>query len=272
MNLKQMKLDILDISKKKIGEVNLPTQFQEDVRADLVKRAFLAFRSNKRQAYGTKPEAGKRSSSILSKRRRKYRGMYGFGISRTPRKILSRRGTRMFWVGAFSPNTVGGRRAHPPKAEKILEKKINKKEKKKAIRIGISATVVNSLVEKKGHIIPENYPFVLDKKFEDLTKTKELIGILKIFNFEKELDRIDKRKVRAGRGKARGRKYKTKKGPLIVVSKPSKITKAASNIPGVDVVNVKELNMEALGGEVPGRLTLWTSSALEVLEKEKLFR
>jgi len=109
-----MKLDVLDISKKKTREIDLPVQFNEDVRPDLVKRAVLALQSTERQAYGTMKEAGKRASANLSKRRRKYRGMYGFGISRTPRKILSRRGTRMFWVGAVSPNTVGGRRAHPP--------------------------------------------------------------------------------------------------------------------------------------------------------------
>ena len=267
-----MKLNILDISKNNVGEVELPMQFNEVIREDLVKRAFLVIRSNKRQAYGAKPEAGKRASANLSKRRRKYRGMYGFGISRTPRKILSRRGTRMYWVGAVAPNTVGGRRAHPPKAEKIMQKKINKKERKKAIRICISATVTNDLVRKKGHIIPENYPFVLDAKFEELSKTKELIEVLKTFGMEKELDRVHKKKIRAGMGKLRGRKYKTKKGFLIVVSKESKVIKAADNIPGVDVINVKNLNVENLGGGVPGRLTLWTASSLEVLEKEKLFR
>ena len=132
-----MKLNILDISKNKVGEINLPTQFKEDVRTDLMRRAVLALRSNNRQPYGSMKEAGKRSSSTLSKRRRRYRGSYCLGISRTPRKILSRRGTRMNWVGAFAPNTVGGRRAHPPKAEKCLQKKINKKERKTAIRIGI---------------------------------------------------------------------------------------------------------------------------------------
>ncbi|MCH8003487.1 MAG: 50S ribosomal protein L4 [Nanoarchaeota archaeon] len=267
-----MKLDILDISRNKVGEVDLPVQFDEDVREDLVRRSFLVLRSNKRKPYGAMPEAGKRASVKISKRRRKYRGMYGFGIARTPRKILSRRGTRMYWVGAFSPNTVGGRRAHPPKSEKILRKKINKKERKKAIRICIAASVNSDLVKKKGHIIPENYPFILDKKFEDLSKTKELIEVLKAFELKKELDRVSKRNIRAGKGKSRGRRYKTKNGPLIVVSKESGIVKAADNIPGIDVVNVKNLNVEVLGNGVPGRLTLWTASSLEVLEKEKLFR
>jgi len=272
MNCVKMKLDILDISRNKVGEVDLPMQFDEYVREDLVRRSFLVLRSNKRQSYGAMPEAGKRASSNLSKRRRKYRGMYGFGISRTPRKILSRRGTRMYWVGAFSPNTVGGRRAHPPKSEKILQKKINKKERKKAIRICIAASVNSDLVKKKGHIIPENYPFILDNKFEDLSKTKELIEVLKTFDLKKELDRVSKRNIRAGKGKVRGRRYKTKNGPLIVISKESSIVKAVDNIPGIDVVNVKNLNVEMLGNGVPGRLTLWTLGAIETLDKNKLFR
>lgn len=268
-----MKLDILDISKKKVGEINLPSQFEEYIRTDLIRRAIISLNCNRRQPYGAMPEAGKRSSSTLSKRRRRYRGSYGLGISRTPRKILSRRGTRMYWVGAFAPNTVGGRRAHPPKAEKILSKKINKKERRKAIRAGISATVVSDLVKKRGHILPGNYPFILDGEFENLSKTKEVIEILKVFGLEKELDRVNKKIIRSGKGKARGRKYKVKIGPLIVVSKQGKIMKAAGNIPGVDVVNVKELNAELLApGESPGRLTLWTSGAIETLEKDKLFR
>ena len=72
-----------------------------------------------------------KQSAKLSKRRRAYRGSYGFGISRTPRKILSKRGRRLGWVGAVAPNTVGGRRTHPPKAEKIWREEINTKERRK---------------------------------------------------------------------------------------------------------------------------------------------
>ena len=60
---------------------------------------------------------------------------------------------------------------------------------------------------------------------------------------------------------------------MLIVSKQSDVIKAVSNIPGIDIVNVKNLNVEMLApGEVPGRLTLWTVSAIENLEKEKLFR
>ena len=65
-----MKLDILDISRNKVGEINLPAQFNEGIREDLVRRAFLVLRSNKRQAYGTMSEAGKRASAKTFKKRR----------------------------------------------------------------------------------------------------------------------------------------------------------------------------------------------------------
>lgn len=268
-----MKVDVLDKSKNKTGEVTLPKQFSEEVRPDLIKRAVLSIQRENMQPYGASPDAGIRASSILSKRRRAYRGMYGHGISRTPRKILSRRGRRLHWVGAFAPGTVGGRRAHPPKAGKILTQKVNKKENDKAIRSSIAATVLKEVVIERGHSVPEIYPLILDKDFEEMNKTKEVISVLKIFGLEKELERASIKTVRAGKGKVRGRKYKKRVGPLIVVSdKRSKIAQSAKNIPGIDVANVKELNTELLApGTHPGRLTIWTKSALAAMEKKKLF-
>ena len=268
-----MKLDILDNSKNKTGEINLPSQFEEDFRPDLIHRAVLTLQSHKRQPYAASPDAGKRSSAKLSRRRRKYRGSYGIGISRVPRKILTRRGARMNWVGAFAPGTVGGRRAHPPKAEKIWWQKINEKERIKALRSAISATVIKDIVAQRGHLTPLDYPFILDDKFESLGKTKEVVKALENLGFGKELERVQKKKVRAGKGKSRGRKYQKKKGPLIVVSNTSKLMEAASNIPGIDIVLVKNINAELLApGAKPGRLTLWTSAAINMMDKEKLFK
>ena len=267
-----MKLSVIDISNNKVKEMELPSQFNEEIRPDLIKRAVLTIQSNKRQNYGASPEAGKRASVKLSKRRRNYRGMYGYGISRVPRKILSRMGRRFNWVGAFAPGTVGGRKAHPPKAEKILEKKINKKERKNAIRSAISATVLKEIVKERGHILPDNYPFIIDSKLESLSKTKDVKNFLKKIGFEEELKRVAKRKIRVGKGKSRGRKYTRKKGLLIVVSKKSKISEAARNIPGINVVEVKDLNAEVLApGTKPGRVTLWSESAIDVLNKGGLF-
>ena len=268
-----MKADILDSTNNKIGEIKLPSQFEEEFRPDLIHRAVLAIQSHKRQSYAASERAGKRASAKLSRRRRDYRGSYGFGISRVPRKIMTRRGMRMNWVGAFAPGTVGGRRAHPPKSEKIWWKKINKKENTKAIRSAIAATIMKDVVAERGHLIPNNYPFVLDDKFEIINKTKDILEVFKRLGLENELERIKEKKIRAGKGKARGRKYRKKKGPLIVVSKMNSLSKAASNIPGIDIVDVKNLNAELLApGAKAGRLTLWTIAAITTLEKEDLFK
>src|SRR3989338_4030264 len=241
-----MKLAILDSSNNKTGELKLPFQFEEEYRPDLIKRSVLAIQSHKRQPYAASEGAGKRSSAKLSRRRRKYRGSYGIGISRVPRKIMTRMGTRMNWVGAFAPGMVGGRRAHPPKAEKIWDNKINEKERRKALRSAIAATISKDIVRERGHIVPDNYPFLLDDKFESIEKTKSALDSFRKLGLESELLRVEDRKVRAGKGKSRGRKYRTKKGPLIVVSKIDKLSNAASNIPGIDIVDVKSLNAELL--------------------------
>ncbi len=267
-----MKLNILDLSKNNAGQIELPSHFNEVIRPDLIHRSVLSMQSNKRKVYGAAPEAGKRASAKLSRRRNDYRGSYGHGISRVPRKIFSRRGTRMNWQAAFAPGTVGGRKAHPPKATKVFVKKINKKESKKAMRSAIAATMSKEFVKERGHLIPEDYPFILDGKFESLDRTKSVKDVLNKLGFENELKRVQVRKIRAGKGKLRNRKYKKKKGPLIIVSKENKILKAAKNIPGVEAIEVKKLNIEILApGAIPGRASLWTKDAIEKISKENMF-
>jgi len=267
-----MKLTVINTAKTEVAKKELPMQFSEPIRTDLVKKAVLAIMSNDRQPYGADPMAGKRASAELSRRRRKYRGSYGAGISRVPRKILSRRGTRMNWVGAFSPGTVKGRRAHPPKAEKIWSVKMNIKERRKAIRSAMSATMHKEIVQKCGHIAPENYPFLLDAQFENIDKTKDIQKTLTKIGLAKELERSAKKKVRAGRGTMRGRKYRRKTGPLIVVSDKCKLLTGAQNIAGVEVIKVDKLNAGALTtGINVGRLTFFTLPAIEKIEKEKLY-
>ena len=267
-----MKLKIISTQGAASGEATLPGQFTEPVRSDLIKRAVEVIFANSRQPYGASEGAGMRHSANLSRRRHKYRGSYGFGISRVPRKIMSRRGTRFNWVGAVAPGTVGGRRAHPPKAEKIWAKKINKKERRKAIRSAISATILKDLVQERNHVIPKEYPCILNNDFETIKKTKDLKAALDKIGLSEELKRTSERKIRAGKGKARGRKYKTKVGPLLVVSSECDLLKSGKNILGLEVVEVSKLNCSLLApGTVPGRLTFFTEKAIEKLEKEKLF-
>lgn len=267
-----MELKVLTAQNTESGKKKLPKQFSEPVRLDLIKRAVEAIQSHNRQQYGADPWAGMKHSATLSKKRREYRASYGHGISRVPRKITSRRGTQFNWTAAIIPGVVGGRRAHPPKAEKVYAKKINDKERKKAIRSAIAATISKEVVASRGHVLPDKFPFLISKDFEKLEKTKAVLGSLKKLGLEKDLARASKKKVRAGRGKTRGRKYKKSKGALIVVSGKCKLLKAAENIPGIDVVEVKNINAELLApGAQPGRLAIFTESAVEALEKDKLF-
>ncbi len=267
-----MKVPIYTQTKEKVGEKELPFQFHEPYRPDLIRRAVRALQLNSRQPYGASPEAGQRASAKLSRRRKNYRGSYGHGISRVPRKILSRNGMRMYWVGAIAPGTVGGRRAHPPKAEKSRDIKINDTERRKAIRSAIAATMQAEVVRQRGHRISNEYPFLIDTKAEGIDKTKNVEGLLEKLGFAEELTRAKEKKIRAGRGKSRGRPYTKKKSVLFVVSKQCPLQQAAQNIPGVDVVDVHALNTMLLApGTYPGRATLWSAAAIDVLEKEKLF-
>ncbi len=268
-----MNLKILNAENVEKGTVKAPAQFDEPVRADLIRRAVEAQQTHVRQAYGSDVMAGKRQTAWLRHRRRAYKGAYGHGISRVPRKILSRNGSQMNWVGAFAPSTVGGMRAHPPKASKIITKAINIKERKKAIRSCLAATVDKDVVAKRGHKAPAAYPFVLDSSIESMAKTADVLKVLLKLNLSDELARSAQRNIRAGKGKNRARPYQKRIGPLLVVSKNCPMVKAAGNIPGVTAVSVDRLNAVLLApGGHAGRLTLYTDAALARIEKEGLFQ
>ena len=251
--------------------MTLPTQFDERVRPDIVKRAVLSIQSKNRQPYGADPEAGLKHVTRLNQRNNAFRGQKGKGMSRVPRKALLARGEQFYWVGAESPNTVGGRRAHPPKAEKDFTEEINKKERRKAIRCAISATSDEELVSEK-HDYEGDLPLETSG-ISDIEKTQELKSELEDLGLEDELERVSEKKVRAGKGGNRGRKYVRKVGPLVVVAEDNGVKQAAANLQGVDVSVVDQLNAEKLApGAKPGRLVVWTEKSLERLEDEELFQ
>ncbi len=266
-----MKVSVKDLKAGEKGSVELPMQFSESFRPDLIKRAVQAIQSLALTPYGADPRAGMRQSGELSRRRKNYRGSYGHGISRVPRKILTRRGTRFYWIGAVAPGTVGGRRAHAPKAQKITEKDINTKERKKAIRCALSASMMKDVVASRGHKIPDTYPFILSNDVEQVAKVKDLEVALKALGFADELERAKKKTTRAGKGTMRGRKYKRKTGPLLVVSKSCPLSKIKS-LPGVDVVKVQELNASILApGTDAGRVVLFSEDAIKTMKEANLF-
>ncbi|MBW3021020.1 50S ribosomal protein L4 [Candidatus Woesearchaeota archaeon] len=266
-----MKLKILDTKASEKGSLEMPKQFNESFRPDLIKRAAVSVNSQLIQPYGAKPDAGMRASAEISRRRHNYKGSYGYGISRVPRKILSHRGNRFSWVAAVAPGTVGGRKAHAPKAEKVLIKDLNKKEKKKAMRCALSASVMKDVVAERGHKVSDNYPFVLSDEFESMTKTSELLKSLKSLGLTDELKRVSEKTIRAGKGKTRGRKYKRKVGPIIIVSQDCPLSNV-TNIPGLDVMKVEDISaLDLAPGMEPIRMALFTEGAVKKIKEGNLF-
>jgi len=248
---------VYNLSGEKIEVIKLPSVFTTPVRKDLIKRAFLAIRSARLQPKGADPKAGERTTA-------ESWGV-GHGMARVPRvKGTSRAG--------LVPSTVGGRQAHPPVSYKILIERINKKEKRLATMSAIAATAIKEFVKLRGHKVDnlESLPVIVSDEFEDIERTSELKKVLKDLGLWDDILRAQKGiRVRSGRGKMRGRKYKKPKSVLIVVSSEDKnVIKAARNLPGVDVVSARILNVEHLapGGHI-GRLTLYSKSALKVLSE-----
>jgi large subunit ribosomal protein L4e len=66
----------------------------------------------------------------------------------------------------------------------------------------------------------------------------------------------------------RGKAKRFAVGPLFVVGEDKGLGKAARNLTGVDVVEAKNLNVRVLApGTDAGRLTVWSESALKVLDQ-----
>ena len=258
-----MKATLYDVSGKKKGDVNLPALFETHVREDLTAR--FAEAAKEWQPHSTYSEAGKRhsASGTISHKRHDWKGQYGKGISRTPRKNMSRRGSQFNWVGAEVSNTRGGRVPHPPKGMRYY-RKINKKEQTLALNCALAATAQSKYVQKRYSRLTNasvSAPWVIESKLDNM-KFKDLKLVLKnIFGAHFDLI-LQHKTVRAGKGKARGRTYKSNAGLLLVISSKEKLIAS-----GIDVVNVKDVNITDL---YPlGRIVLYTEKALEELEGKK---
>jgi len=261
---------VYSVDGKKLKEEKLPKVFQESVEPELIERAVLAIQSARKQKQGVKLRAGRDNTA-------EYRGSRNLpfaqrtinvGHARLPR--LKNRATLLSGRVASIPRAVGGPKAHPPKAEKNIAEKINKKEKKKALRSALASTGKFALVSKR-HVVKQGLqlPIVVEDRFEKIEKTKDVVKALKAIGISADLESArSKTKKRAGKGRRRGRVKKKKKSVLLVTSKGAKVYKAARNLVGVDITALKELNAELLApGGVPGRLTVFTETALTGLRE-----
>lgn len=167
------------------------------------------------------------------------------------------------------PQAVKGREAHPPKIEKKWPQKMNKKERQLAIKSAIAATSDKKLVQARGHKVNavKELPIVVDNAVESLKKTSEVKNFLQAIGLKDEIKRIEKKKTLGRKKSARGRKYKKKTGPLIVIARDKGIGNAVKNMSGVHATRVGNLSVEYLApGAAPGRLVIFTKGAIEKLK------
>jgi large subunit ribosomal protein L4e len=242
-----METTLYDTDGENAGTVTLPEVFETPYRPDLIRRAVLAAQANRKQDYGADPFAGLRTPAESPGS--------GQGMAHVARQNN---------MGRRSPNTVKGRPAHPPKAEKDHGLDINDKERKRATRSAVAATGDAEVVAERGHAFDDDLdlPVVLSDDFGELVKTQEVVAVLEELGLHADIERADDRTVRAGQGTTRGRKYRRPSSILFVTGEEP--SRAARNLAGADVTTGREVNAEDLApGAHPGRLTVWTEPALE---------
>lgn len=253
------KVPVYDLTGEVVTEIKKPLIFYLPVREDLIERTYFFQLTHRLQPKGRYPLAGKEVSA-------EYFGT-GLGLARIPRyKTPPLRGR-----GAFVAMARGGRRPHVTPVEKKIYKRINYKELKLATATAIAATGVKELVGRRGHVVEEVpcFPLVVVDELETVSSTKELVPILEKLGLLEDIERVKEQiKIVGGKAAWRGRRKKSRVGPLIVYSKSKNVILAARNLPGVDVSSADDVSVLHLApGGKPGRLTLYTLSALETINE-----
>jgi large subunit ribosomal protein L4e len=255
-----MKVEVVGADGEPSGKIDVPEIFETKLRPDLIRRAFWLVGSHSLQPKGRDPMAGERTTAET------HSPPTGTGQSRIPR-VKGERYSRSGLAGGVA-SVVKGRLAHPPRSEKVVHLKINKKEKRLATQSAIAYTANLEAVRARGHRVAKlALPLVVVDDVETFEKTTQLVSLLGKMELGAELARVsDGIKRNTGHRKQRGRAYRMGVGPLIVVTNDRGIGKAAGGVPGVNVTRVDDLSVLDLApGGVPGRLTLWTESALSTL-------
>ncbi|KAI9021340.1 ribosomal protein L4 domain-containing protein [Hyaloraphidium curvatum] len=240
----------------------LPAVFRAPIRPDVVQDVHTRMNKNKRQPYAVSETAGHQTSAES----------WGTGraVARIPR--VSGGGTHRAGQAAFGNMVRKGRMFAPTKTWRRWHIKISKGQRRYATVSAIAASAVPSLVQARGHRISkvEHVPLVLDAAVETGVKTtKEAVKLLKAVNAFEDVEKAAaSKKLRAGKGKLRNRRWRMRRGPLIVYDKDEGIVKAFRNIPGVELCPVSALNLLQLapGGHI-GRFVVWTEPAFAQLDK-----
>jgi len=158
----------------------------------------------------------------------------------------------------------------PTKTYRRWHRKVNKNQRRYAIASAVAATGSTALVLARGHRvgrIPELPLVVSNETIVPLAKTSSAVKLLKALKAYRDvLKAKESKKIRAGKGKMRNRRYVHRLGPLIVYDQRGPLCQAFRNLPGVEMCNVNHLNLLQLapGGHL-GRFVIWTRGAFERL-------
>lgn len=259
-----MKVSVYSTSGSKEEEIELPLVFSTPIRKELIHKAYTNLYSHQFQPKGTHASAG---MDVVA---RSNDPPTGHGQARVAR-MRGGGGGRQGQAGGVG-SVRGGRQAHPPKAEKVISKKINKKENKLALCSAIAATTSKELVAARGHKIDkiESFPIVVSDNIESISKAKEMQKILEALKLSQDVKRLESRKARSGKSRLRGRPKKVGKSVLFVTKSSESISKACGAFPGVDARAAKDLSVLDLA---PGsnliRLTVFSKGAIEEIAKIK---
>lgn len=225
------------------------------IRADIVHSVHTSMAKNKRQAYAVSAGAGHQHSA--------HSWGTGRAVARIPR--VSGGGTSRAGQAAFGNMCRAGRMFAPTKTWRKWHRKINVGQKRFAVASAIAASALPGLVMGRGHAInsvPE-IPLVVDTAIESLKKTKEAVIALKAIGAYADVEKCAaSKKVRAGKGKMRGRRHVMRRGPLIVYAADKGVVRAFRNLSGVEIAHVDSLNLLQLapGGHL-GRFVIWSQDA-----------
>lgn len=162
----------------------------------------------------------------------------------------------------------------PTKVWRKWHVKINLGQKRYATASALAASAVPPLVQARGHrisTVPELPLVISNSAFTALNKTRAAVQLLKSIGAYQDVTKVVKsRKLRAGKGKLRGRRHRQRRGPLIIFNPTDEnsksVVKSFRNIPGVETTSVTSLNLLQLapGGHL-GRFVVWTESAFNAL-------
>ncbi|KAJ5070134.1 60S ribosomal protein L4 [Anaeramoeba ignava] len=242
-------------------QVNLPTVFSAPIRPDIVRFVHTNMAKNSRQPHSVSTKAGEQTSA-------KSWGT-GRAVARIPR--ISGHGTGRSGQGAFGNMCRGGRMYSPKKIWRRWHRRINLNQRRFAVCSAIAATALPSIVMARGHVINKvsEIPLVCDNSIEEVKKTKEAVRILRRLQAYKDVEKAKASKhIRAGKGKMRNRRYRIRRGPLVIYAHNKGIKRAFRNLPGVETCKVTKLNLLQLApGSHLGRFCIWSQDAFETLNK-----